>query len=310
MACTRDVELRERRAHRRFQSLGRPGEAQPLAGRRARATAGLDLAAARPRAEQARRDHLGVVEDQQIARLQQLGQVAHAAVVQAVRRHVEQACAVARYGRTLGDQLFGQVEVEEIDAHSYAAPVSITSVSESSAGGWASGSTRATKRCTPSTTLRFTRARVSRQCRCAKRLAEGEHHLVVVEMAREEHRHHVPAGRALGTVAGDRRRHVVQSRIVMGDQLIEPRVQADEREAVARQHQRVGRQAAEAREAVEEPGQRIGGRLVRPHADIGADLGQHLVARDQHVELGAPQRGVLGRVAAADDHVPAMAAQA
>ena len=76
------------------------------------------------------------------------------------------------------------------------------------------------------------------------------------------------------------------------------------------QHQRVGRQAAEAREAVEEPGQRIGLRLVGPHADVGADLGQHLIARDQHVELGAPQRGVLRRVAAADDDVPAMAAQA
>ena len=142
-----------------------------------------------------------------------------------------------------------------------------------------------------------------------QRLAEGEDDLVVVEMAREQDRHHVPARwRPSGPMRGNRDFHVVQARIVMGDELIEARVQPDEGEAVARQDQRVGRQAAEAREAVEEPGQRIGQRLVGPHADIGADLGQHLVARDHHVELGAPQRGMLGRVAAADDDVPAMAA--
>ena len=119
-------------------------------------------------------------------------------------------------------------------------------------------------------------------------LAEGEDDLVVVEMAWEQHRHHVPARGALGAALGDGIGDVVQPRVVMGHELVEPRVQADERETVARQHQGVGRQATETREAVEEPRQRIGQRLVRPHADIGADLGQHLVARDHHIEFGAP----------------------
>ena len=73
-----------------------------------------------------------------------------------------------------------------------------------------------------------------------QRFTEGEHDLVVVEMAREQHRHHVPAGRTLGAALGDRRRHVVEARVVVGHQLVEAGVQADEGKAVARQDQRVG----------------------------------------------------------------------
>ena len=62
-------------------------------------------------------------------------------------------------------------------------------------------------------------------------LAEREDDLVVVEMAREQHRHHVPARGALGAAMGDGGRHVVQPSVVMGDELVEPGVQADEGEA-------------------------------------------------------------------------------
>ena len=65
-------------------------------------------------AEQARRDHPGVVEDQQVAGLQQPGQVAHRAVLQLARRlrHHQQAAGGAFGQGGLGDQGFGQLEME------------------------------------------------------------------------------------------------------------------------------------------------------------------------------------------------------
>ena len=77
----------------------------------------FDLATGRPRAEQAGRDHLGVVEDQQVAPAQQAGQVAHAAIVQTLWCHIEQPRRIPRRDGPLGDEVLRQLEVEEIDAH-------------------------------------------------------------------------------------------------------------------------------------------------------------------------------------------------
>src|SRR5262249_22549269 len=77
----------------------------------------LPAGSAAAHALQSRRDHPGVVEDQKIATPQQRGQVRHRPVMQAVRRDVEQARSVAWLDGSLGDQLVGKVEVEEVDAH-------------------------------------------------------------------------------------------------------------------------------------------------------------------------------------------------
>src|SRR3989442_5445586 len=42
-------------------------------------------------------------------------------------------------------------------------------------------------------------------------------------------------------------------------------------------------------------------------AHVGRDLRQHLVARDQHAQILAPEARVLGGVAARGDHPPATA---
>ncbi len=64
--------------------------------------------------EQARRNDPGVVEDQQIAGLQQLGQIAHLAVAEGRwrRRHHQQAAGGTFGQRRLGDQFFGQLVME------------------------------------------------------------------------------------------------------------------------------------------------------------------------------------------------------
>ena len=92
-----------------------PLEQRHRDGRRARAADAL--------AVQFRRDHLGVVEDEHIARREQVRQVADVAVVEPLPRlHHEQPGRVARPRRAERDALLRQVEIEEIDAH--AAPVS------------------------------------------------------------------------------------------------------------------------------------------------------------------------------------------
>ncbi len=68
-------------------------------------------------AHEPRRDHPGVVEHQQIARAQQLGQIPHAAVLECPLADDQQAGGIARPRRMLRDQLLRQVEVEQIDAH-------------------------------------------------------------------------------------------------------------------------------------------------------------------------------------------------
>ena len=75
-----------------------------------------------------------------------------------------------------------------------------------------------------------------------------------------------------------------------------------------RQHQRVGRQMPVMRQAVEVFFQGIGVGLGRIDADMRRDLRQDLVARDHHAQLFAVKTGMLRRVAVADDHLPAPAA--
>ena len=63
-------------------------------------------------AMQTRADHPRVVEHQQIARLQQAGQIAEGAVHQRLGAAVEQARAAALRSGVLGDQLGGQCVIE------------------------------------------------------------------------------------------------------------------------------------------------------------------------------------------------------
>ena len=74
----------------------------------------LHAAAAFLLPEQARRNHAGVVENQQIARLQPFGQVADVAIRErrVARRHHQQAAGGTLRQRRLGDQRLGQVEME------------------------------------------------------------------------------------------------------------------------------------------------------------------------------------------------------
>ncbi len=72
----------------------------------------LDLATGWLLAVQARLDHLGVVEDQQVAGIQQGRQVAKDAVGRRGKRAVKQARGAAFRGRVLGNEFFGKREVE------------------------------------------------------------------------------------------------------------------------------------------------------------------------------------------------------
>jgi hypothetical protein len=65
--------------------------------------------------------------------------------------------------------------------------------------------------------------------------------------------------------------------------LRDARVQAGERLAVRRQHQRVGRQRQVAVERAQVARQRIAVGLEVEHADVGRDARQHHVARDQQL---------------------------
>ena len=106
----------------RPQPLGRPREGEPAPAAQVADQQRFErdvLAAGRAAAHalQSCRDHLGVVEDQQVAAAQQAWQIAHVAVVQAVGRDIQEPRRIARRGRALGDQVVGKIEVEEIDAH-------------------------------------------------------------------------------------------------------------------------------------------------------------------------------------------------
>ncbi len=75
----------------------------------------LDLAAAFLDAEEARLDHPGIVEDEQVARLEQARQVGEPAVDMLRAADVQQAAAGALGRRVLGDQFGREGKVEVVD---------------------------------------------------------------------------------------------------------------------------------------------------------------------------------------------------
>ncbi len=68
-------------------------------------------------AEQARRQHLGVVDHQQIARRQQARQVGDAMIREAVGSTTSSRAASRGRRRMLGDTLGRQVKIELVDPH-------------------------------------------------------------------------------------------------------------------------------------------------------------------------------------------------
>ena len=68
--------------------------------------------------DEPRRDHLGVVDDEEVARPHQLRQIGDMPVTEAARRRQHQeARRLARLGRPVGDQLARQGEVEIGEVH-------------------------------------------------------------------------------------------------------------------------------------------------------------------------------------------------
>jgi hypothetical protein len=77
-------------------------------------------AAADATAHEPRRDHLGVVDHQRVAGIEQVRQIAHAFVLKprrAARTHHEQPRRIARRDRPQRDAFGWKIEVEEIGAH-------------------------------------------------------------------------------------------------------------------------------------------------------------------------------------------------
>ena len=107
--------------------LGRPQERQPAVVARAHVKRGLDrrrTVAATPRTDEMGGNDLGVVEDQRVARFEQRRQVPHDPVGQApVRADVEQPRGVARFRGPQRDPVFGEFEIEQVDAHVGGNPV-------------------------------------------------------------------------------------------------------------------------------------------------------------------------------------------
>ena len=93
-------------------------------------------------------------------------------------------------------------------------------------------------------------------------------------------------------------------------QLRDPGADAVEGLAVRGQHQGVVGQFREPLDRIEEQLERIAVRVRREDADVGRDARQQHVAGDQHLQFGAIQRGMLGRVAVADDDAPVVVADA
>ena len=115
-----------------------------------------------------------------------------------------------------------------------------------------------------------------------QRLAEGEHELVrVVDPAAENDRHQLGDGlRPL--LAGLEDGHA--ARLVVGDEFFGAGAQAHERQVVSGQDQHVFRQIP--LERFERPqigAEWVAFRVHRLDADIGRDLGQHLIAAEDEI---------------------------
>ncbi len=69
-----------------------------------------------PRAPQPRRDHLGIVEDQQIPHPQQIRQIGDGMIRQPVR-DAQKFCGFAGAGRSIGNAFRRQGKVEKVNVH-------------------------------------------------------------------------------------------------------------------------------------------------------------------------------------------------
>ncbi len=106
--------------------------------------------------------------------------------------------------------------------------------------------------------------------------------------------------------------HALQARQVVPmrpGQLLDARMQPLERTVVRRQHQHiVGDAPLDGGQRVEPVVQRIAVRLGGIHRHIRRNPRQHLISRDEQLEFGTIETGMLGRVAAAHDHPPLVGA--
>src|SRR6267142_2788497 len=121
------------------------------------------------------------------------------------------------------------------------------------------------------------------------RLAHGEKKLMRVELAAKQRIEHVC--RRFGRTAS-----LMQLRDALA--------QTPEGQPVRGQRERGSGQLRVAGQGIEEKRERISLRLVRPHADVGRDPGEHHVAGDENAELLAVERGVLGGMAVTHDDSP------
>ena len=81
---------------------------------------GLGVTAADAAALQPRRNHLGVIDDQRVAGLQQVRQIAHTAIIEfrlLARPHDQQPRRIARNNRPQRNPLWREFEIEQIRAH-------------------------------------------------------------------------------------------------------------------------------------------------------------------------------------------------
>src|SRR6516164_7673783 len=137
--------------------------------------------------------------------------------------------------------------------------------------------------------------------RVGEGLAECEPHLMTVEDAPKQDRQQLH--RRLRVLADGK--NLFTARGVMCGKCIDARVQPEERKVMRRQHEGLRRYLlAQLGERAQIARQRIAVRLVSLDADVGRDLGQHLVARDQDPGLGTIKTGELGRMAFTDNYPP------
>ena len=100
-----------------MQSASAFGESAPRPAALISAEGDIDRCRTAPR-DEPRRDHLGVVANEQVARAQQRWEIRDPPVREtACRRDVQQARGLARLARVVGDQLAGQREVEIVETH-------------------------------------------------------------------------------------------------------------------------------------------------------------------------------------------------
>ena len=161
----------------------------------------------------------------------------------------------------------------------------------------------------PSTpTTSRTRPRMPEVVEVGDRLAHREKALLQVELAAEQHRHEI--GRRATGVAPRPRLELRQPRRVVRAQLRDARTRC--RETAGRATAAPAYRAEAPRSAVErieEARQRIAVGLDRPDADVGADSAAAACRRRcSTLSACAVERSVLGRVAVARDHPPAVAA--